>query len=255
MKILCISDQIDPLVYTNTIKERFGDVDLILSAGDLPMDYLDFIISSLNKPLFFVFGNHNLKEYKYYKRGGDNYSAVSIEDDVFRGSGAMHISGRVVFEEGLIIAGLGGSMRYNHGENQYTDFQMTLEILRLIPALLFNRIFRGRCLDILLTHASPKGIHDKEDKCHWGFKSFRWFMKKFRPKYLIHGHIHLYDLADVRVTQFEKTTVINAYSQYIIDTAINSPSAAINTPRADPVPQIATKFPANTTKFPVEKEN
>jgi calcineurin-like phosphoesterase family protein len=227
MKILCVSDQIDPLVYTNTIKERFGDVGIVLSAGDLPMDYLDFIVSSLNKPLFFVFGNHNLKEFKYYKRGGDSYisAAINAEEGAFRGSGATHISGRVVYEEGLIIAGLGGSMRYNRGENQYTDFQMKMEILRLVPALLFNRIFRGRYLDILLTHASPRGIHDKEDKCHWGFKSFRWFMKKFRPKYLIHGHIHLYDLADVRVTQFERTTVINAYSQYVIDTGIDTPRA------------------------------
>jgi hypothetical protein len=220
LKILCVSDQIDPLVYTNTIKERFGDVDMVLSAGDLPMDYLDFIVSSLNKPLFFVFGNHNLKDFKYYHKGEDLYAGMEEPDgSAFRGSGAVHIHGRVIRESGLIIAGLGGSMRYNRGENQFTDFQMKLEILRLVPALLFNRIFRGRYLDILLTHASPKGIHDKSDRCHWGFKSFLWFMQKFKPKYLIHGHIHLYDLADVRVTQYEKTQVINAYSQYVIDTA------------------------------------
>ena len=58
MKILCISDQIDPLIYTNSIRQRFADVDLVLCAGDLPMDYLEFIVSSLNKPVFFVFGNH-----------------------------------------------------------------------------------------------------------------------------------------------------------------------------------------------------
>ncbi|GHV58062.1 metallophosphoesterase [Spirochaetia bacterium] len=220
MKILCISDQIDPLVYTNSIKERFRDVDMVLSAGDLPMDYLDFIVSSLNKPLFFVFGNHNLKELKYYTKGGDPFAEeADLGKPGFQGSGAVHVHGRVVHENGLIIAGLGGSMRYNHGENQFTEFQMKMQILRLVPALLFNRIFRGRYLDILLTHASPKGIHDKQDKCHWGFESFLWFMKKFRPRYLIHGHIHLYDLADVRLTQYEKTQVINAYSQYVIDTA------------------------------------
>ncbi|GHV04147.1 metallophosphoesterase [Spirochaetia bacterium] len=217
MKILCISDQIDPLVYTNTIRERFADVDIVLSAGDLPMDYLDFIVSSLNKPLFFVFGNHNLKEFKYFQKNGDIYAAMEDPEEEFQGSGAVHISGRVVRENGLIIAGLGGSMKYNNGENQFTDRQMMGEILKMVPALLFNRLFRGRYLDILLTHASPKGIHDKPDKCHWGFKSFLWFMKKFKPRYLIHGHIHLYDLGDVRLTQYENTTVINAYSQYLID--------------------------------------
>ncbi|MDR0876752.1 MAG: metallophosphoesterase [Treponema sp.] len=219
MKILCISDQIDPLVYSSTIKERFGDVELVLSAGDLPMDYLDFVVSSLNRPLFFVFGNHNINELNYYK-GGAYASSYFWNDSGTegRGSGAVHIGSKIIREEGLIIAGLGGSMRYNRGENQYTDFQMYMEIMRLIPRMIFNRIFRGRYLDILLTHASPKGIHDKEDKCHWGFKAFLWFMRVFKPKYLIHGHIHLYDLAEVRSTRYRDTQVINAYSHYLIDT-------------------------------------
>ena len=54
-KILCISDQIDPVIYSKDIKEKYGDVDFIISAGDLPIDYLDFVQSSLNKPLYFVF--------------------------------------------------------------------------------------------------------------------------------------------------------------------------------------------------------
>ena len=216
MKILCVSDQIDPLVYSAAIKKRFADVDLVLSAGDLPLDYLDFIVSSLNKPLFFVFGNHQAEDMRYFKRGLANPWIDGAE--VFPGFGAVHAGSNVKIEDGLIIAGLGGSMRYNRGENQYTDFEMYLEICKLIPRLIWNRLVRGRAVDILLTHAPPKGIHDKEDKCHWGFKAFLWFMKTFRPAYLVHGHIHLYDLADVRCTRWEDTTVINAYGHFIIDT-------------------------------------
>jgi Icc-related predicted phosphoesterase len=216
MKILCISDQIDPLVYTNTIKERFGDVDLILCAGDLPMDYLDFIISSLNKPLLFVFGNHNLEDMRYFT--GDQIVIAEYNDaGSYHGSGAVHVGSRVIYQDGMIIAGLGGSMRYNQGKNQFTEAQMRWEIFKLIPMLLYNRIRRGRYVDILLTHASPKGIHDKEDRCHWGFKIFLWFMHTFKPRYLIHGHIHLYSLSDVRVSNYGKTTVINAYSHYVLD--------------------------------------
>ena len=206
---------IDPLVYTNSIKERYADVDLILSAGDLPMDYLDFIISSLNKPAFFVFGNHNLKDYKKYKGKTD---ISTFYYDINSYSGATHIDTKVKYENGIIIAGFGGCMKYNNGENQYTEFQMKLQTLKIIPALFFNRIFRGRYLDILLTHASPKGIHDREDKCHWGFRHFLWFMKVFKPKYLVHGHIHLYDLSEVRTTKYLDTWVVNAYSHYIINT-------------------------------------
>ncbi|MDR2133865.1 MAG: metallophosphoesterase [Treponema sp.] len=198
MKILCVSDQIDPLVYSPNIRERFAGVDFILSAGDLPMDYLDFISSALNRPLYFVFGNHHLENREE--------------------AGGVHIGTKTVRENGLLIAGLGGSMRYNRGENQFTDTGMYFEIFRLLPRLLLNRFLHGRYADILLTHAPPRGIHDREDKCHRGFRAFLWFMKAFRPKYLIHGHIHLYDLSDVRSTRWKDTLVINAYSHYIIDT-------------------------------------
>ncbi|MDR1837345.1 MAG: metallophosphoesterase [Treponema sp.] len=215
MKILCISDQIDPQVYSPCIKERFSNVDLILSAGDLPLDYLDFIISSLNKPLFFVFGNHHTEELKHYRKA---WSASQVQFDMdFFGCGAIHIGTNVKTEGNFIVAGLGGSMRYNNGSNQFTEFEMFIEVTKIIPRLLWNRLFHGRFVDILLTHAPPRGIHDKNDKCHLGFKTYLWFMKVFKPKYLVHGHIHLYDLSDVRCTKWINTTVVNAYSHYIID--------------------------------------
>jgi Icc-related predicted phosphoesterase len=205
MKILCIADQIDPLVYSSSIGTRYRDVELVLSAGDLPLDYLDFVVSSLNCPLLFVFGNHHLEGFTAYRNTAKN-------------GGLTHAGSAVYRESALIVAGLGGSMMYNHGTNQYTELQMVLEILKLIPRLLFNRIFRGRFLDILLTHAAPRGIHDKSDPCHRGFSCFLWFMKLFKPRYLVHGHIHLYDLSDVRTTKYGKTTVINAFGRYLINT-------------------------------------
>jgi Icc-related predicted phosphoesterase len=216
MKILCISDQIDPLVYSTSIRERFKGIDIVLSAGDLPADYLEFIVSSLNKPLLFVFGNHNLEGYQSHKE--ELVNLMDMDRNASLGSGAVHIGSKVKVEEGFIIAGLGGSMMYNRGENQYTNREMYLEILKLIPGMLLNRIFRGRFLDILLTHAAPQGIHDKSDRCHQGFKAFLWFMRTFKPKYLIHGHIHLSDLSDLRTTKYQDTLVINAYGHYIIDT-------------------------------------
>ena len=215
LKILCISDHIDPQVYSPQIKERFFDIDLILCAGDLPLDYLDFIVSNLNKPLFFVFGNHHTQEINYYKK--DFAASFDPPGSEFQGCGAVHIGSKIVREGNFIAAGLGGSMRYNRGINQYTDFEMVLEIMKLIPSLLWNRIAHGRYLDILLTHSPPRGIHDKNDKCHTGFKIFLWFMKVFKPKYLVHGHIHLYDLNAARCTKWKNTIVCNAYNHYMIE--------------------------------------
>jgi len=215
LKILCISDKIDPQIYSPHIKERFADVDLILSAGDLPLHYLDYIISTLNKPLLFVFGNHHIEDINYYKKIW-TVAPLQNEKEYF-GCGAVHMGTTVKIEGKFIVAGLGGSMRYNNGSNQFTDFEMYLEITKIIPRLLWNRIFHGRYVDILLTHSPPRGIHDRSDKCHLGFKAYLWFMKVFKPKYLVHGHIHLYDMCAVRCTKWKNTTVINAFSHYLIN--------------------------------------
>ena len=95
---------------------------------------------------------------------------------------------------------------------------MKRRLIALIPTLIMNRLRYGRYLDVLVTHAPPAGIHDKNDPCHRGFNAFLWFMKAFKPRWLIHGHIHLYDLQDIRVSKYLDTTVINAYSHYILDT-------------------------------------
>ncbi|MBN1242596.1 MAG: metallophosphoesterase [Spirochaetales bacterium] len=221
MRLLCVSDQVDPLVYSTSIRERFKDVDAVLSAGDLPMEYLSFIASCLNKPLFFVFGNHNLAELSLYRPGFDDKvrqrgTFESRERD--RAHGATYVGFRSRRDGGLIVAGLGGSMRYNKGLNQYTEAQMTMKALSLVPALLWNRVFHGRAADVILTHAPPSGIHDRHDPCHRGFRVFLWLMRTFKPRYLVHGHVHLYDMNDVRVSSYRDTTVVNAFGHCIVDT-------------------------------------
>ena len=116
------------------------------------------------------------------------------------------------------MLGLPGSMVYNGGPNQFTETAMALRIAALVPRLILNRLLFGRSVDIILTHAPPRGIHDRDDPCHRGFKSFLWLMRKFRPRWLVHGHIHLYDLADVRVSEYGETTVINAFGHWILET-------------------------------------
>ncbi len=216
MRVLCLADHVDPLIYSNGLKQRYGTVDLVLGAGDLALGYYDFVVSTLNKPLYFVFGNHHLEDRADYKRWSDPF----VEKPAHwmpRGAGAVCLEGKTVFVRGLIIAGLGGSIYYNGGENQYTNAAMFFTVLRLIPALLWHRIFHGRFLDILLTHAPPYRINDLPDPCHTGFRSFLWFMRVFKPRYLVHGHVHLYDRNARREARYAETTVINAYDHVVIE--------------------------------------
>lgn len=222
MKILCVADHIDPLVYSVNAKKRFENAEMVISAGDLPMEYLGFLSSTLNKPVVFVFGNHNLQEYYRFKKHIPTRNSPQLNghynSNIINYFGSTYAGDKVIRVNGLIIAGLGGSKRYNNGLNQYTEFQMFMKIIKLYPKLIWNRIFHGRYLDILLTHASPYEIGDKPDPCHQGFKIFRWFLRRFSPRYMLHGHIHLYDLNAQRIHHFGNTTIINVYDHYMLDT-------------------------------------
>ena len=215
MKFLCVADHIDPLVYSPNIKDRFKDVDIVIGAGDLPLRYYDFIVSNLNKPLLFVFGNHHLNNLHQFKRNA--YSPIDKTYEDMPLGGGIYINQKIRKMGDLIVAGLGGSRWYNGDDNQFSEFSMYLKIITLIPRLIWNRIVHGRYLDVLITHAAPRGIGDGEDPCHRGFKAFLWFMRRFKPRFLLHGHIHLYDYNAKRTHHYHRTTVINVYDHYILE--------------------------------------
>jgi calcineurin-like phosphoesterase family protein len=211
MRILCVSDQVDPLVYSTRIRERFGGIDLVLAAGDLPLEYLGFITSMLNCPLLYVEGNHDLGSVATGSPWVEAYELTSA-------FGTRNMGFRYGREGGLTILGLPGSILYNRGPNQFSDLAMGLHILALAPRLVFERLVHGRAVDIVLTHAPPRGIHDREDPCHRGFSAFRTLIRLAKPRWFIHGHVHLYDLADVRTSVEGETTVINAFGHWILET-------------------------------------
>ena len=231
MKILCVSDYVDPLIYNQNVKEAFSDIDLILCAGDLPMDYIDFIVSVFNKPTYFVFGNHDLKEYHFYHKDSRlDTTRLKNYEQAIHGHGATYLGFKTFVNQNLLIedpetgektplliAGTSGSRRYNNGLCQFTDTQMKLKLLKMVPKLIYNKIKYGRYLDIFMTHASPRHIHDHEDPCHLGFECYNWFLQRFKPTYMVHGHIHLYDLREERIGKYFDSTVVNAYAHYVIE--------------------------------------
>jgi Icc-related predicted phosphoesterase len=207
MRILAISDKIDPLLYSPAIKRVVGPVDLVLSCGDLPLYYIDYVTSMLHTCCYLVQGNH---------ASGAEFQAASEFGP--RRINPMDIHRRVVMESGLLIAGLEGSMRYNlNPRYQYTQSEMWHQVWALAPSLLWNRMRHGRYLDILVAHNPPAGIHDGSDRAHQGFESFLWFMRTFRPRFLLHGHKHVYRHDEVTQTQYHKTTVINVYPWRVIE--------------------------------------
>ena len=221
MKILCISDATDTLIYSKNAPERYKDVDFVISSGDLPLRYYDYIQTMLRKDVYYVYGNHNLEDFgRMMKGSSDSFIYAGGHDahdmPIF---GGHFLDGKCIYDKrrNLIIAGLGGSMLYNYGDSQYSEKQMQWRINKLVPRLIYNKKRFGRALDILVTHAPPLGMGDGEDLCHRGFSCFLSFMEKYKPKYLLHGHVHLDDINAPRVSVFGDTKVINIYKNYILE--------------------------------------
>lgn len=196
---LTLSDRLVQFIYSPQVRNRFADIELVLGCGDLPYYYLEYIISVLNVPLYFVRGNHaNVVEYTV---GGPRKGP----------QGGVDLHRKVVYHNGLLLAGVEGSLRYREGPFQYTQGEMWMHVLGLVPALLTNRAVYGRYLDVFVSHAPPWDIHDREDIAHQGIKAFRWLLEVFQPRYHFHGHIHVYQPDAVLETQYKNTRVINTY--------------------------------------------
>ncbi len=201
MKLLTVSDKEISLIYSAQIKQRFQDVDLAISAGDLSYYYLEYIISSLDIPLYYVRGNH-ARDVEYGIAGPRNapWGAVDLHRKTVRDP-----------KTGLLLAGIQGSLRYNKGKYQYTQSEMWSMVMQLVPELIWNKMRYGRFLDIFVTHAPPWGIHDEDDPAHQGVKAFNWLIKNFQPTFHIHGHVHVYHPGVVTETMIGRTLVLNTY--------------------------------------------
>ncbi|MCI8710676.1 MAG: metallophosphoesterase [Ruminococcus sp.] len=195
MKILAIADEESRYLWDFYEPGKLKDIDLIISCGDLNPDYLMFLVTLSNVPVLYVHGNH---DEKYETKPPEG--CVCIEDDIF------------VFK-GVRILGLGGSMRYRPGKHQYTDAQMNRRVRKL-----WWKLWRKKGFDILVTHAPAYQLNDGMDLPHQGFTAFRSLMEKYKPKYFLHGHVHLnYGRRHKRYDQYEETQVVNAFERCIIE--------------------------------------
>lgn len=199
VKILFVSDTIVPqLENAVNLRRRYADISLVVSCGDLSAAYLEYITSVLSVPLFYVRGNHD-EMYSQEPPGGTDLHQQIVEFG------------------GLTFAGLEGSIRYNEGTIQYAELEMARMVVGMWPRLLFSRWRRGIGVDVLVAHSPPKGIHDGEDRPHHGFRSLLWFMKWYRPRYLVHGHVHSIDNRVKTRTDYLNTHVVNINPYTVLD--------------------------------------
>jgi Icc-related predicted phosphoesterase len=167
--VLAVADEEVPAMPSRV---RDLEVDLVVAAGDLPWDYLETLVAALGVPAAYVPGNHD-------PRTGRHVGPRGLVD----------VDRRVLDVGGLRIAGLGGSVRYNVGEHQYTQKEYDRDARRLLRAA-----GRGRPVDVLLTHAPPLGLGDEPDPTHVGISALHRVIVALQPTWHLHGHIHPYGM-------------------------------------------------------------
>jgi Icc-related predicted phosphoesterase len=210
MRILAVADEVDEFLYGDKLDTVRPD--LIVSCGDLPFDYLEFLVTSLAVPLLYVPGNHDPN----VKPIDTTFVALDHRVAIPGPEGCDNIDGRILEVQGLRFAGLGGSLRYKDGPNQYTQAQMRWRALNLEFRTRLKRVRAGRKLDVLVTHAPPFGVAPAEDAAHVGFVAFQRIIKSLHPLLLVHGHIHPYGKTQPE-RRVDGTRIINAIPSRMIE--------------------------------------
>ena len=208
MKILVIADKESEYFWDYFHKSKLEGIDLIISCGDLDSDYLSFLVTMSSVPVLYVHGNHDGKYEKFPPEG-----CVCIDDQIY-------------VYKGVRILGLGGSMRYSPGTHQYTEWQMRWRVAKLWFQLLKRHGF-----DILVTHAPAYQLNDGMDMPHQGFQVFRTLIEKYKPKFFLHGHVHLsYGRNFKRYDKYQDTHVINAYERCVFEFEAEDPKRSMVAP-------------------------
>lgn len=204
MKLLCVSDRVEPVLYGPKLKSYAAGVEAVVSCGDLPFEYLEYVLTFLGAPLYYVLGNH------------DPDPGRKVPE------GCTPLDGRVVDvgpagPDGPVLAGLSGSPFYSDGPNQYTERQMRRRA-RALSWRIRRRALLGRpAPGVFVTHAPPLGLGDREDVAHRGFEPFLGLMDRHRPGLWLHGHVHLYGAEPQRVVRHGETAVTNVYGHRFIE--------------------------------------
>ncbi len=195
MKILVVSDKESGAIWDYYEPGKLDNYDLIISCGDLAPQYLSFLATFSKAPVLYVHGNHD-----------DCYADTPPE-------GCTCIDGSIYRFRGLRILGLGGSMQYRPGINQYNESMMKKRIRKLRYQLWKNKGF-----DILVTHAPAKGLGDCDDLPHSGFESFLTILDRYKPAYFLHGHVHTnYSYRKKHPVSYGSTHVINVFETYELE--------------------------------------
>ena len=211
IRLLAVSDDVDPALDHAINREAIGRVDAIVGCGDLEPSYLCFLGDAFGVQVAYVRGNHD--------RGGHWMEALRrrapavVERSPRRGRwdhrGAVRLARPSADTGRLATNGAPGWT--------WSKVSWSLALRRL----------RGRRSPVLvLSHAPPRGVGDCEsDPYHVGFAAYRWLLERLRPPLWLHGHTTPATVADWR-DKLGSSMVVNVTGSVVVE-LVPPPSTAL----------------------------
>jgi hypothetical protein len=195
IRILAVSDQLDPTLIDQRNRAGIGPIDFIVGCGDLAREDLGFIADAINAPIVYIRGNHDTNE---RWRHTDCCPEASESAAVHRMAG--------VSLAGLAWPGLGGAHAIRSERKAWG------QVLRLAT----RRLGRSGPV-IMFSHVPPFGAGDLPDgEYHRGFRGYRWLLERLQPPLWLHGHTPLADVTDWQ-SRCGETTVVNVTGAVVVD--------------------------------------
>ncbi len=215
IRLLAVSDAVDPTLDHLVNREQIGRVDAIVGCGDLEPGYLGFLGDAFGVPVAYVRGNHD--------RGGNWSDAQSCPEHL--------ASGRVVEVDGVTLVPFEWpGLRQNCAlRDERTAW---LDVLRAARTLIVRRLTGRRSTVLVVSHAPPFGVGDcAADPYHVGYRSYRWFLERIRPPLWLHGHTTPASVADWRAGLGE-SAVVNVTGSVVVE-LLPPPVSANGGPRGE----------------------
>ena len=192
MKFCAISD-LHGILYLYDLSEKIKDADILLIAGDtvdmwsqksmkLSKEWYEeeFIpwTKEINcKHIVMIGGNHDF----YLEKNSNEFR------ELIKGTNIIYIENEYVTIDGITIYGTPLCHKFYNWAFMPDDKEQRKLIKNTVPT--------DKHIDILLTHDAPYGCSDQcfetmTPNEHLGSYVIREVIKKYKPTYCIHGHLH-----------------------------------------------------------------
>lgn len=195
-RLLAVSDEADRTLWHHLDRTALEPLDLLVSCGDLPPDYLSYLEGSLRVPFVYVKGNHDLNE-------------------AWRQQAARLLPGRRGRTELVDAAGLTVALLGWPGSTKARTSGLAMSAWGDAFGLWLASL-RHRRPAIVVSHVAPHDAGDTPDVYHRGFRAYRWLAERLRPILWLHGHTTPAS-APQRVTRVGPTTCVNVTGAYVIE--------------------------------------